>query len=135
MNNKKKLTDSEREVMGLLWNSSEPLTSTEIIKFCQNRTWKPSYIHIMINSLLEKGMIKVAGFKQTTKNYARVFAPAMTREQWSVFLLKQESSDYSTLLKEMLKSIIEEGADEQTLKELSDAIKKRKKRITDSLLN
>ena len=60
----KKLTDSEKQVLDLLWDSNEPLTSTEIVKLCAGRTWKPSYIHIMINSLLKKEMIKVAGFKR-----------------------------------------------------------------------
>lgn len=122
----KKLTDSEREVLDLLWDVGEPLTSSEIVKMCVDRTWKPSYIHIMIKSLLDKEMIKMAGFKKMTKNYARIFEPTMTREQWSLLQVKQEKSDSGELLKEMLVSILQEETDENVLDELSEAITKRK---------
>ena len=97
-----------------------------MVKMCVDRTWKPSYIHIMIKSLLDKEMIKMAGFKKTTKNYARTIEPAMTREQWSLLQVKQEKSDSGELLKEMLASILQEDVDESILDELSEAIAKRK---------
>ena len=122
----KKLTNSEREVLDLLWDVGEPLTSSEMVKMCVDRTWKPSYIHIMIKSLLDKEMIKMAGFKKMTKNYARIFEPTMTREQWSLLQVKQEKSDSGELLKEMLVSILQEETDENVLDELSEAITKRK---------
>ena len=75
----KKITDSEREVLDLLWDVGEPLTSSEMVKMCVDRTWKPSYIHIMIKSLLDKEMIKMADFKKTKKNYPRTYHPAMPR--------------------------------------------------------
>lgn len=126
---RKKITDSEREVLELLWNSDEPLTSTEIVRLCIGRTWKSSYIHIMINSLLKKEMIKVAGFKKTTKNYARTFEPTMTRDQWNLFQMKQEKGVTAELLKEMLEMIITEGADEEVLEELFEVIEKRKEEL------
>ena len=126
---RKNVTDSEWEVLELLWNSDEPLTSTEIVKSCVNRTWKPSYIHIMINSLLKKEMIRVAGFKKTTKNYARTFEPIMTRDQWNLFRMKQEKGVTAELLKGMLEMIITEGADEEVLEELFEVIEKRKEEL------
>ena len=123
---RKNVTDSEREVLELLWNSDEPLTSTEIVRLCIGRTWKSSYIHIMINSLLKKEMIRVAGFKKTTKNYARTFEPTMTRDQWNLLRMKQEKGVTAELLKEM---IITEGADEEILEELFEVIEKRKEEL------
>lgn len=125
---KKKMTESEREVMDLLWNVGEPLTSSEMVKLCADRTWKPSYIHIMINSLLKKEIIRIVDFKKTTKNYARTFEPTMTRDQWSMFQVKQDNIT-SDFLKEMLETIISEEEDEEVLKELSDVIDKRKKEL------
>lgn len=126
---RKNVTDSEREVLELLWNSDEPLTSTEIVRLCIGRTWKSSYIHIMINSLLKKEMIRVAGFKKTTKNYARTFEPTMTRDQWILLWMKQEKGVTAELLKEMLEMIITEGADEEILEELFEVIEKRKEEL------
>ena len=126
---RKNVTDSQREVLELLWNSDEPLTSTEIVRLCIGRTWKSSYIHIMINSLLKKEMIRVAGFKKTTKNYARTFEPTMTRDQWNLLRMKQEKGVTAELLKEMLEMIITEGADEEILEELFEVIEKRKEEL------
>ena len=126
---RKNVTDSEREVLELLWNSDEPLTSTEIVRLCIGRTWKSSYIHIMINSLLKKEMIRVAGFKKTTKNYARTFEPTITRDQWNLLRMKQEKGVTAELLKEMLEMIITEGADEEILEELFEVIEKRKEEL------
>lgn len=128
----KKITNSEQEVLDLLWDTGEPLTSTEIVKMCVNRKWKPSYIHIMINSLLKKEMIKVAGFKQTTKNFARIFEPTMTREEWNLFQIKEEKSASGNILKEMLYSILKEEMDIEMLDELSDTIQKRKNELRDA---
>lgn len=127
----KKITDSEREVLNLLWDMGEPLSSTEIVKLSVDKTWKPSYIHIMIKSLLDKEMIRVAGFKKTTKNYARVFEPTMTREQWSLIQIKQGKNEYGDLIKKMLVSFLREETDEKILSELSESITKRKKELND----
>ena len=64
------LTKSEEEILDLLWTENRPMTSTEIVNLSVNRTWKKSYIHLLINSLLKKEVIKVEGFVKTTKNYA-----------------------------------------------------------------
>lgn len=127
----KKITDSEKDVLNLLWDTGSPLSSAEIVRMCVNRTWQPSYIHIMINSLLNKEMIKVAGFKQTTKNFARVFEPTMTREQWNLFQIKEGKSDSGNILKEILYSILKEKMDTETLDKLSDIIQKRKNELQD----
>lgn len=125
----KKLTDSEKQVLDLLWDSEEPLTSTEIVKLCAGRTWKPSYIHIMINSLLKKEMIKVAGFKKTTKNYARTFEPTMTRDQWSLFQVKQDQKSTSSALSHLFTALVEEETDADLLDELSVILDNRRREL------
>lgn len=78
------LTKSEEEIMYLLWSVDEPLTSSEIVNKSVNKTWKKSYINLLINSLLKKNMIKVVGVKQMTKNYARTFVPTMSKDSYAV---------------------------------------------------
>ncbi|MCD8021359.1 MAG: BlaI/MecI/CopY family transcriptional regulator [Clostridiales bacterium] len=124
-----KLTDSEKQVLNLLWEEKEPLTSTEIVNLCSDRTWKPSYIHIMINSLLKKEMIQVAGFKKTTKNYARTFEPTMSREDWNILQVKQDQQTTSQTLSTLFTSLLEEETDPETIKELSDMLEKRRKEL------
>ncbi len=78
------LTKSELEIMTLLWHVDKPLTASEIIEHSTGKTWKDSYIHLLINSLLNKGMIRAEGFAKTTKNYARTFTTAVTKAEYAV---------------------------------------------------
>lgn len=89
---KNTLTKSELEIMTLLWHVRKPLTASEIIEHSTDKTWKDSYIHLLINSLLNKGMIRAEGFAKTTKNYARTFIPAVTKAEYAVLQItdKQE---------------------------------------------
>lgn len=81
---KETLTKSEHEIMNLLWHVDRPLTASEIIEQSTDKTWKDSYIHLLINSLLDKGMIRAEGFAKTTKNYARTLVAAVSEEAYAV---------------------------------------------------
>ncbi|MGN0477994.1 MAG: BlaI/MecI/CopY family transcriptional regulator [Hominenteromicrobium sp.] len=81
---KETLTKSEHEIMNLLWHVDKPLTASEIVEQSTDRTWKDSYIHLLINSLLEKEMIRAEGFAKTTKNYARTFVASVSEEEYAV---------------------------------------------------
>ena len=74
------LTKSELAIMEVMWEQEEALTASEIIKASGDKEWKNSSIHLMVNALLEKGFLEVAGFKKTTKNYARTFKPTIKEE-------------------------------------------------------
>lgn len=77
------LSPHELEVMELLWSVDKALTRTEIIDQSTQKSWKPSTIHLLLNSLLKKEMIEVMGFKQTGKNYGRTYAAMVTREEYT----------------------------------------------------
>lgn len=129
-----RITGSEREVLELLWEENQPLTSAEIVKISEHKTWKPSYIHLMINSLLKKNVIQVAGFKQTTKNYARTFTPTMTREEFSIRMLREENQLNASSLSLLFGALLEEDVDMDVIDELSDMLQKKKEELeaTDS---
>ena len=124
-----RLTESEQQVLDLLWDRDEALTSSEIVDFCEGRTWKESYIHILINSLLKKNMIEVAGFKKTTKNYARTFKPSMTREEYSIVQIKQNQKISSRTLSHLFTAMLEEETDTSVLDDLSKLLEEKKKEL------
>lgn len=126
-----RLTESEKQVLDLLWDRDEALTSSEIVDFCEGRTWKESYIHILINSLLKKKMIEVAGFKKTTKNYARTFKPSMTREEYSIFQIKQNQKISSRTLSHLFSAMLEEETDASILDDLSKMLEDKKRELKD----
>lgn len=93
----KRLTNSEREIMQVLWKSEKPLTASGIIAASPNKEWKNSSVHLLIKSLLDKDLVEVAGFEKTTKNYARTFKPTMSYEDYSIkFMLNDTDKEDST---------------------------------------
>ena len=84
------LTKSELEIMELLWQEEEPLTSAQIIEMSVDRTWKKSYVHLLINSLLDKGMIEIVGFTKNTKNYSRTFKAKLSKAEYITMRLSDE---------------------------------------------
>ncbi|MBE6943620.1 MAG: BlaI/MecI/CopY family transcriptional regulator [Ruminococcaceae bacterium] len=76
------LTKSEMEIMDVLWNSNTPLSRSDLLERQDQKSWKDSSVHIMLNSLLRKGAIREVGFVKRTKTFGRTFAPALTREEY-----------------------------------------------------
>ena len=124
---KTRLTKSEFAVMEVLWDEGEELTSAEIIQKSKEREWKDSSIHLIINSLLRKKVVTVAGFKKT-KNYARTFVPVETREQ---FLVGQIIDDKTTTedKKGIYSYIIGKESDPELINYIEKLLEERKKEL------
>lgn len=76
------LTKSEMEIMDVLWDAEGPLSRADLLERSEEKTWKDSSVHILLNGLLAKGAIEEAGVVKRIKTYGRVFAPTLTREQY-----------------------------------------------------
>lgn len=76
------LTKSELQIMDVFWASDVPLSRSDLLERSEKKTWKDSSVHILLNGLLNKGVICEAGFVKRSKTYGRTFQPAMTREEY-----------------------------------------------------
>ena len=76
------LTKSEMEIMDVLWGAGEPLSRADLLTRSEEKSWKDSSIHILLNGLLHKGAIREAGFVKRSKTYGRTFLPTLTREEY-----------------------------------------------------
>ena len=76
------LTRSEMEIMDVLWETGEPLSRADLLARSEEKTWKDSSVHILLNGLLQKKAIREAGMVKRSKTYARTFVPTMTREEY-----------------------------------------------------
>lgn len=76
------LTRSEMEIMDVLWEAGEPLSRSDLLARSTEKSWKDSSVHILLNGMLQKNMIREAGFVKRSKTYGRTFAPTMTREEY-----------------------------------------------------
>ena len=76
------LTKSEMEIMDVLWEDGGPLSRSDFLERHQEKTWKDSSVHILLNGLLNKGAIREAGIVKRSKTYGRTFLPTMSREEY-----------------------------------------------------
>lgn len=123
------LTKSEKQIMELLWASDKPLTCHEIVENSEGKTWKDSYIHIMIRSLIEKGMLKVDGVELVCKNYARKFAPAMSKDEYIVKTLMNEKVWTNDKMPPLFSAFVNNEADMAVLDQFDAIIQARKQEL------
>ena len=76
------LTRSEMEIMDVLWEDGGALSRSDFLERSEEKSWKDSSIHILLNGLLNKGAIQEAGIVKRGKTYGRTFLPTMTREEY-----------------------------------------------------
>lgn len=124
------LTKNEQEVMELLWTQDRALSRSEIIELSIERSWKKSTIHILLNSLLDKGAIIVDGFVKTGKNYGRTYSAAVTQEEYQIMQFRQGSNyikSKSSAITSLVSALVQdEDIDIETLDRLEAILKERK---------
>ena len=121
--NTKRLTNSEKQIMEVLWKSDVPLSSHDIILSSSDKTWKNSSVHLLLNSLLDKELIEVAGFEKRTKNYARVFKPTLSYVDYILTVLTKNSDKEKRA--ELLSKLIKQENDTELLKDIMMGIQNR----------
>lgn len=101
------LTKSEQQIMEIFWQADHPMAQTEVVSTCVDRKWKERSIFSMLNSLMEKGVLKEVGFVRSGKTYARTFEPAMSHAEYLAEVVSEQlpSNQYPQLLAAMLKKV------------------------------
>ncbi len=74
------LTKSEMEIMDVFWESDGPLSRSDLLARSTQKSWKDSSVHILLNGMLQKGVIEEAGFVKRSKTYGRTFVATVSRE-------------------------------------------------------
>lgn len=121
------LTKSELAIMEVMWDQEEALTAAEIIKVSGDKEWKNSSVHLLVNALLDKGFLEVAGFKKTTKNYARTFKPTMTQEKYYIQKVMGNATEEEK--KKIYSELLKEVEDLEILDEIAAGIKARREEL------
>ena len=113
----------------LMWKEGRPLSRSEIIDLTPDRSWKPASIHILLNSMLDKGAIEVAGFIQSTKNYARTFTPTLTADEYAILQLKHSSTFSEQSAFRLISALVEDIDDQKLLDQLAQLLDQRKQQL------
>ncbi len=126
MKEKIRLTKGEREIMNVLWDTREALTSSEIIKYSVNKSWKDTSVHLLLKTLLDKNIIEVAGLKKTTRNYARTFRATMSQYD---YFFQEDFQNVDLKRKIQFVKIIIQNASLEELEEINNVISQISNRI------
>ncbi len=115
------LTKSEMEIMDVLWEDGGELSRSDFLDRSEEKSWKDSSVHILLNGLLRKGIIQEAGIVKRTKTYGRTFLPTMTREEY--FATTSFSHRYKPEMSGLVKALLDRPeADEKTLLEIQQMV-------------
>ena len=123
------LTKSEEEIIKYFGTNKNQNKSYEIFNMPVKKTWKKSYINLLINSLLKKDMIKVVGVKQMTKNYARTFVPTMTKDAYAIKQISDRPNFADSDIPTLFSELIEKTESSDVFDELEALLKKRREEL------
>jgi len=113
------LTAKEYELMKILWSSERPLLLSDISELALNIS--KNTLNPMINNLIKRKYIKVVGNMKVSKTYSRLYAPAVTVDEYAAQQLNE-------LFKDTGKTLYLPNF-------LSFLIKRGKKRVNKNLIN
>ena len=93
--------------MEIFWQADHPMAQTEVVTTCVDRKWKERSIFSMLNSLMEKGVLREVGFVRSGKTYARTFEPAMSHAEYLASVVAEQlpAEQFPELLAAMLKKV------------------------------
>lgn len=128
----KHLTNSEEDLMEIFWEKKEPLTSVDISEISAGRSWNGNYIHMMLRSLLKKGMIEVCGTVQCGTQYARQFVPAVTKEQYAAKIVMSKGIEKNSIAAVTVAMVneVNEADEEGLVRQLEEIIEELKSKET-----
>ena len=128
----KHLTNSEEDLMEIFWEKKEPLTSLDILDISAGRSWNGNYIHMMLRSLMKKGMIEICGTVQCGTQYARQFTPVITKEQYAARLVLSKGIEGNAIAAVTVAMVneINEADEEGLVKQLEEIVQELKNKNT-----
>lgn len=120
------LTKSEMEIMDVLWASDKPLSRADLLERSEQKTWKDSSVHILLNGLLHKRAIREAGMVKRSKTYGRTFEATLTREEY--FATTIFSHRHKPQIVGLFAALLQrEDISEEDLKQIAELVNRRTK--------
>ncbi|MBP5222811.1 MAG: BlaI/MecI/CopY family transcriptional regulator, partial [Lachnospiraceae bacterium] len=90
------LSNNEYLIMQLLWKADAPLSRADILKGTTGRNWNPASIHLILNSMLSKGVIKIT---DEEKKYARTYEATLSQDEYMLSYIDDGMPDKSDVEK------------------------------------
>jgi Predicted transcriptional regulator len=75
-----KMSDSEMEIMKVIWELAIPVTITQLLNIFETRKWKVQTMGTFLTRLVDKGLLSVSKQKNTN-----VYTAAITEQKYNQF--------------------------------------------------
>lgn len=96
------ISSNEFKIMELLWKENRPLSRAEILKGTEGRNWNPASIHLILNSMISKGTIRIT---DEGKKYGRTYEACFRQEEYVNEMLQDALPGKSD--KELLTAVLD----------------------------
>lgn len=91
------LTLREEELLNILWDINEPLTTGEMAERAEMDGWNTATLFKTVRSLSDRGYLKIMGLEKSVKTYSRKLAPALTKEEYYAEVMRKRGLDISSI--------------------------------------
>lgn len=85
------MTPKEYELMKILWSAEKPLLLSDILERTENIA--KNTLNPIIKKLIDRKYIKVVGNLKVSKTYSRLYAPAITVDEYAALQLDELFND------------------------------------------
>ncbi|WP_287713973.1 BlaI/MecI/CopY family transcriptional regulator [Blautia sp.] len=126
-----KITNREKDVLEVLWNSDSPLLASDIPKI--NSSLSISSVQLALRNLLSKNIIEVADIVHSGTVLSRSYRPLISREKFfsNEVINSFKSLDRTITTKNIVATLLNHEKDEaNTIKELEKLLEERKKQLS-----
>ncbi len=73
------VSNTEFAVLSALWSANKPLPRPEILERLPEMDWNPNSIHLVLNGLIDKGLLTVDGLVRCGQSYGRTYVPTISQ--------------------------------------------------------
>ena len=117
-----KISEAEMELMEIIWNHENPMTSKEIMEFIPENQWKPTTVLTLLSRLMEKGFL-AAERKGRSHQYSWVVSEEEYKRQCGKSFLQKF---YEGSAKNFFAALCDDGElNEKDLEELREILRKK----------
>lgn len=71
------LSDSENEIMHVIWESNNPVTTAQLLTIFEDKKWKSQTISTFLKRMVDKGLLN-----QTTKGRTNFYTAVLTEQEY-----------------------------------------------------
>lgn len=123
------VSHNEYIIMELLWKEDRPLSRAEILKGTPGRNWNPASVHLILNSMLSKNLIKIT---DESKTYGRTYEYIITEEEYLRQCVDEslpDKSNHERLMGVVMALVNRDGVKEEDIESLENMLLEKKEEL------